>query len=234
MPDRELGPETNREALAVLPPVARDVYLLALELQEYHQNTWLEKLPREAKRRLHLTRRGVDKALRVLTREKFVVPASQLTRDDILANATRRAFLGFIREHPGAHFREILAACDLKNKIGVGRWHLKKLLSFGFIEQFRFGKYLCYFPRPFDSDQYALYSLAREDTIRGILEFLTRQPDSKLVTIARALAVDPSTVSYHVKKLERLEVVCSHRHGNSKRVGIREEVLPEVARVLEH
>nr|MDO8113157.1 winged helix-turn-helix transcriptional regulator [Candidatus Sigynarchaeota archaeon] len=102
--------------------------------------------------------------------------------------------------------RDIRRAMNIDN--AESAWHLKMLEKFGYLRSKRFGKYLAYFPANLPESAYdEILCTIRQDTTYRVLYDIFSTPQSSLNDISQHLAMNPSTVQYHVDKLLKLNVI---------------------------
>jgi predicted transcriptional regulator len=141
-----------------------------------------------------------------LIKKKMIVEGSKLTYQDILGNPLRSQIADYITKNPGSHVRDIRRAMNIDN--AESAWHLKMLEKFGYLRGKRFGKYLAYYPANLAESAYdEILCTIRQDTTYHVLYDIFSSPNASLPEISQRLAMNPSTVQYHVDKLLKLNVL---------------------------
>jgi len=148
----------------------------------------------------------VNNSIYNLLKTRKIVEGSKLTRDDILKNPLRAQIVEYISQNPGSHVRDIRRAMNIDN--AESAWHLKMLERFGFLRSKRFGKFLAFYPMNLpESDYDEILCEIRQETTYRVLYDLYTAPQSSLNDISQRLAMNPSTIQYHVEKLLKLSVI---------------------------
>jgi predicted transcriptional regulator len=123
----------------------------------------------------------------------------------------RRDIYELVRKFAGCHFREI----ERKSQLATGslRYHLTFLLKNELINEVGEGNTVRYFPKGFSSDNKKLLGLLRQKSIRGILLFILTHNNCNHEQIVKAIRLSPSTVSWHLKKLNSSDIIHSEKKG---------------------
>jgi predicted transcriptional regulator len=128
---------------------------------------------------------------------------SRIEDDEILKHPNRARINELIRAEPGIHFQ------DLARRVGLGRGtldhHLRKLVDAELVTIRRSGGYACCFPKGSGAIDRRLMDAApvlRSQGGRAVLQVVARRPGTSNRDLAMELGLAPSTVSYHLKKLE--------------------------------
>lgn len=128
------------------------------------------------------------------------------TRDDeLLAHPRRAQVLQLVEAQPGIHFQ------DLARTLGIGRGnlehHLRKMVAAGVLTKVLHGGYACYFPKgAVDRRVMAAAPLLRSGG-RPVLAMVRERPGLSGRQIALELGLSQSTVSYHLRRLEKAGLV---------------------------
>lgn len=117
---------------------------------------------------------------------------------------TRDAIMEHIRRKPGITFRQL--ARELGLGIGTVQYHLHRLEREGKVVSFRANRKRYLFPNDFNENYEALMTAISNSTQRRIL-LLIAEEERTLSDIASALGLTPATISYHMKRLEKLGLV---------------------------
>jgi predicted transcriptional regulator len=125
--------------------------------------------------------------------------------ETILELDVRKKIYKIIRQSAGCHFREIERRSNLST--GTVKYHLGFLTKHGLIKEDRDGNNLRYYPKEFDQENKKLLGLLRQQSIRKILLFILMHKNCNHEEIVQYVRLSPSTVSWHLKKLEENNVV---------------------------
>lgn len=133
---------------------------------------------------------------------------TRIADDELLQNPNRARILDLVRAEPGIHFQ------DLARKAGIGRGtldhHLRKLVDAELVSIRRTSGYSCCFPKGVGAIDRRLMDAApvlRSEGGRAVLQVVARRPGASSRDLAIELGLAPSTVSYHLKRLETAGLV---------------------------
>ena len=129
----------------------------------------------------------------------------------ILELDARKKIYHLIKKFAGCHFREIERISKLPT--GNVKYHLNYLTKYGLINLVKEKNNLRYFPRDFNSENKKLMGLLRQKSIRKILLFVLIHNNCNHEQIVEFTCLSPSTVSWHLKKLEESNVIGFIRKG---------------------
>lgn len=129
----------------------------------------------------------------------------------ILELNARKKIYHLVKKFAGCHFREMGRISKLPT--GTVKYHLDYLTKHGLISQVKDGNNLRYFPRDFNFENKKLMSLLRRESIRKILLFVLIHNNCNHQQIVDYAKLSPSTVSWHLKKLEESNVIGFRREG---------------------
>lgn len=118
---------------------------------------------------------------------------------------TRRNIYGIVQKFAGCHFREIERLSGLST--GSVQYHLAYLTKHGLIKQEKERSNIRYFPISFSSHNTALLGLLRQKTVRRILICLLENQDANHEKIVAYLQLSPSTISWHLQRLEEVGIL---------------------------
>jgi len=141
----------------------------------------------------------------------------------------RNEILEYIRNRPGVTFREL--ARELGLGIGDLQYHLRRLEKEGKVFSRKVGRRRYIFPAGFEEESQRLLMAISTETRRKILLLLMEGPLTQ-GEIARKLKLSQPTVSYHMRELEKLDVVKADRKGKSVvyRINYNPETLARLIR----
>jgi predicted transcriptional regulator len=129
----------------------------------------------------------------------------------ILELDSRRKIFEVVKKFAGSHFKEIERKSNLPS--GTVKYHLAYLAKRGLISEEKDGNNVRYFPRQFKPGNRKLLSLLRQKTVRNILLFILTHSECNHEQIVSAVHVSPSTVTWHLKKLEENKIIESRKDG---------------------
>ncbi len=144
----------------------------------------------------------------------------------VLELESRRKIYEVVRKFAGCHFREIERKSDLP--AGTTKYHLSYLAKHGLIKEEKDENNIRYFPKEFRSDNQKLLGLLRQKKVREIILFILANPDCNHEHIVKAVHISPSTVSWHLKKLEESHIVGFVKEGRKTSYNIlvgKEEII---------
>ena len=129
----------------------------------------------------------------------------------VLELEARRKIYDVVRKFAGSHFREI----KRKSRLSTGsiKYHLNYLTKHGLIKEERDGNNLRYYPKEFGSENKKLLGLLRQKSIRKIILFILTHNDCNHEQIVQFVGLSPSTVSWHLKKLEESNIIGFKKQG---------------------
>ncbi|MEW6722233.1 MAG: winged helix-turn-helix transcriptional regulator [Candidatus Micrarchaeota archaeon] len=139
-----------------------------------------------------------------------------MAADDVLALETRRRVYETVRAHAGIHFRELERRAGLP--AGTARYHLAYLSRNGLIKEEKDGNLTRYFPAGFGEEK--LMALLRQKSVRDILLVLISDGELAHEQIVSAVRLSPSTVSWHLRKLEEGGAVRARKDGKKVRYSL--------------
>jgi len=123
----------------------------------------------------------------------------------------RRKIYQIVRNYAGAHFREIVR----KSKLATGsvKYHLDYLTKQGLIKNEKEGNNLRYYPRSFKAENKRIMGFLRQKRIRDIILFVLTRDNCNHEMIVKFVRLSPSTVSWHLKKLEDASIIGFAKKG---------------------
>ena len=129
----------------------------------------------------------------------------------ILDLDSRKRIYDIVKKFAGCHFREI----ERKSKLSAGsvNYHLGYLNKHGLIKGEKENNYIRYFPKEFKSENKRLLSFLRQKSTRRILIFILTNNNCNHEQIVKFVKLSPSTVSWHLKKLEEEGIIRSIKYG---------------------
>ncbi len=122
--------------------------------------------------------------------------------------------LSAIKQKQGIHFRELLRTTHYT--IGQLQHHVHKLLKENKIVPFGLFRYTCFCTPEIKQQDRIIIGLIRQPSSRKILAHLLAHEGQHCSSLRSHMALSPSTISWHLKRLEQLDIVETKRHGHSK------------------
>ena len=129
----------------------------------------------------------------------------------ILELDARKKVYDVVNKFAGCHFREI----ERKSGMSTGsvNYHLGYLTKYGLIKEEKEGNNIRYFPKEFNSENKKLLVLLRQKSIRRILIYIITNKNCNHEQIVKFVKLSPSTVSWHLKKLEDENIITFTKKG---------------------
>jgi DNA-binding transcriptional ArsR family regulator len=146
----------------------------------------------------------------------FLPMYTRIERDAVLEHEKRDELYELIRLAPGIHAHEI----GEKARIGWGTtvYHLKLLENHGLIVSKRSGRYKRFFVNTGEyTKKKDVYGALRNETAKAIAEHIVNHPGTTQKDMCAALGIQPSLASWHVEKLEGVELVKRVKDGRMVR-----------------
>ncbi|MFQ5837479.1 MAG: winged helix-turn-helix transcriptional regulator [Thermoplasmata archaeon] len=142
---------------------------------------------------------------------------------EVLDLESRRRIFEFLQQYPGLHLRE------LERQLGMDvralRYHLEFLEKHEAITSLMQEGYLRYYPRQWDEGYFRERVGAFEKRVLGLLRqrmplhlilLLLDQGEMSSEELQTHAGIAPSTLSYHLKKLSKLQLIESRTEGKRK------------------
>ena len=149
---------------------------------------------------------------------------------NIKRNENKSKILNHIVKNPGVRYRELLRLTGLAN--GVLSYHLKILGESRSIKVNREGiKMTRYYPKNIKTKEFHVIAYTRNSTARQIIQLLLKQGHSTFKDIVKHTNKVPSTISWHLKRLENGKIISvSHKKLHVYRIRNKEKVGEIVAK----
>lgn len=134
-------------------------------------------------------------------------------KEEALFLDARQKIFNVIEQNPGLHFREIQRRTNFA--VGSLQYHLDYLVKKHLIRIEKRGKFTRYYSvrGPQLGEAELTMSLLRQESLRKIIIFLLTKRRANNTRIAEALALSPSTVSWHLDKLVNAGIIEKKRKG---------------------
>lgn len=129
----------------------------------------------------------------------------------VLEVDARKNIYAVVKVSAGSHFREIERKSGLST--GSVKHHLDYLEKNGLVAHEKEGNTLRYFPREFHLENKKMMGLLRQESMRKILLFLLTHNNPNHEQFVAYVELSPSTVSWHLKKLEEEQIIKTSRKG---------------------
>ncbi|WP_455392718.1 winged helix-turn-helix transcriptional regulator, partial [[Eubacterium] cellulosolvens] len=133
-----------------------------------------------------------------------------IKRHRVLEHQRREMIYGYVKEHPGEHFRAIQKALSLE--VGVLAHHINKLEREEFIKSRQDGQYRRFYPMDAKIDVKLILSQIQE----RILNWIKQNPGISGSTLATQLGVDRKLITYHVNVLQNAGFIYTEKSGRDK------------------
>jgi predicted transcriptional regulator len=137
-------------------------------------------------------------------------------KEDPLQLDTRRMIFELIESSPGIHFREISRRLDIP--MGVVEYHINYMLKRDMIIARMEGRYKRYYTEgKIGSKEKRVLAFLRKDIPRNVIMFLMLNPGARHRDIKAELGISGSTLSFHLKKMIKKEVLQEEGEGGKKK-----------------
>ncbi len=137
---------------------------------------------------------------------------TRIEKNNMLEHGTRENIYGLIQTNPGIHAHEI----STRTEIGWGTavHHLRMMENARLIVSKRSGRYKrFYLSAGIAPAQKEAYGVLRNDTTRGIAQYVAEHPGCIQKEVCEAFGIQPSLTSWHMGKLEGANLVKKVREG---------------------
>ena len=137
---------------------------------------------------------------------------TRIERTAVLEHEKRDEIYELIRQQPGIHAHEI----GEKTQIGWGTtvYHLKLLEQHALVVSKKSGRYKRFFVNTGEyTKKKDAYGALRNDTAKAVADFIVNHPGCSQKELCAALGIQPSLASWHVDKLEGVELVKRVKDG---------------------
>jgi DNA-binding transcriptional ArsR family regulator len=138
---------------------------------------------------------------------------SRIRPEDLPEHPTRQALLDAVAAQPGIHFQALCRA--LGKGRGVVGHHLSKLVEAGQVVAAKKGGFTCYFAKGGPTASLAAVTALKADGAQRLLQELLARPDRSGLELAQATGLSPSTVHYHLQRLQDAGLVAATARGRS-------------------
>lgn len=126
--------------------------------------------------------------------------------ENILNLETRRKIYNFILKYPGLHIREISRRMGIP--FSTLKYHLNYLVKRNLITEKSEGRYSRFYVSNKIGRKYKeIINFLRKDTPRNIILILSAYVGCSQTEISENLEKHPSTIAFHLKKLENMNII---------------------------
>jgi len=137
-------------------------------------------------------------------------------KEDPLQLDTRKRIFDLIENSPGIHFREISRRLEIP--MGVVEYHINYMLKRDMIVARMEGRYKRYYTEgKIGSKEKRVLAFLRKDVPRAIIMFLMLNPGARHRDLKAELGISGSTLSFHLKKMIKKEVILEEGDGGTKK-----------------
>jgi len=134
--------------------------------------------------------------------------------NEILKLKSRKRIYEVVKKHAGSHFLEIVRQSKFSK--GTTSYNLGYLVKNGLIYEVKDGNNKVYFPKEFKIENHKLLILLRQKSIRDILLYILLHKNCEHSEIVKFVKLSPSTITWHLSRLEQEKVISSTKNGRSK------------------
>jgi len=145
---------------------------------------------------------------------------------DTLELETRRKIYDLVAKNPGLHLSKI--AGILKMRVSLVEYHLAYLVKNQVVKAVKEAGYLRFYVKgKVGTEDKQVLSILRQEVPLRIMLFLLKNVRSQHKDILQNIGVAPSTLSYHLKKLNKYGLITVKTYGDEKGYSVtdREKVV---------
>jgi len=134
----------------------------------------------------------------------------------VLMNDARRKIFLYLCSHPASHLRAVAKHHNMSAT--TASWHLRKLVSGGFILKHNLKKKSVFYPTGLlDQEEVELFSLLSTDGYREIFAYILAHPGLHQKSLSEAMGVAHQNVMFLVKRLLDMGLVSRLTDGKYRR-----------------
>lgn len=138
---------------------------------------------------------------------------------DPLENETRARIYDLVRDSPGMYYAQLAEETDVT--VETVRYHCRILADEGLVERRKLRGRQRLYPVTMGDDDPELAAAIADSAASDVLSAIERREPTTLSSVAEAIGCAPSTVSYHLDRLEEDGLVSRERDGGSVRIRLR-------------
>jgi len=145
-----------------------------------------------------------------------------MVENEVLELDVRRKIYTFIRKSPGLHLREISRLLNIP--LSTLDYHLYYLKQRGLILDRQDGRYTRYYigeEGTVGTKDKDIMGILRQSVTRSIVMYLLLHPKATHHGIAEHIQLAPSTTTFHLNKLIKLEILTREQTGRETRYVIK-------------
>ena len=125
----------------------------------------------------------------------------------------RNRIYEYVIKFPGLHLCELVRKLDIPKS--TLNYHLRYLEKHGFIVKRSNKRFVRYYAmQQIDTLEKKYLNLLRQETPYKIILYLFQNPESSLTSISRSLDKHPTTITFHLLKLDEAEALDKDFSGN--------------------
>lgn len=137
---------------------------------------------------------------------------SRIGNGQVLEHPLRAQITSLVESEPGIHFQELVRRLDAGR--GTMEHHLRKLVAANVLTMQVSQGFTCFFPKgKVDRHLMAAAPVLKSEGARQVLQCIQEQPGRAAQDVAAAIGLTPSTVNYHLKRLQQSGLVSAERSG---------------------
>jgi predicted transcriptional regulator len=134
----------------------------------------------------------------------------------VLMNENRQKILQLIFKYPCTHLHGI--ARNFGFSINATRWHIRKLMNFGYIEEFKLGNRTVYYPtKSLTEPDIKILGLLNDKRMEELFNEILKMPGITQKEIRIELDLKQSTLADRLDSLEKSGLIYSQRDGLYRR-----------------
>ena len=154
--------------------------------------------------------------------DRIVPPVFGYSRQDSsdpLENETRARIFELVEDSPGIYYAQLAEETDVT--VETVRYHCRILADEGLVERRKLRGRQRLYPVSMNDDDPELAAAMVDSAASDVLSAIERREPTTLSAVADAVDCAPSTVSYHLDRLEEDGLVSRERDGGSVRIRLR-------------
>lgn len=155
-------------------------------------------------------------AIQNLENKNWIISNQRRTKEEILNNEKYRVVLNFIRKNPGIHASDNKIEAELNITRTTFLKYIITLENFGLIRSTKFGKRLHFFSIEFPEIFEGLSILFLNPLVCKILVEILKNSQISIKQISRNLQLFPNAIQYHLKKLQKANLIAIKIEGLRK------------------
>ncbi|MGQ0536578.1 MAG: winged helix-turn-helix transcriptional regulator [Methanobacteriota archaeon] len=139
----------------------------------------------------------------------------RLQKDAALSNETRKRIYEVVAEHPGACIQDVAAVVEVCHSTAA--YHLERLHEMGLLVRTPDGNKQRYFKNDgrFSEDERRILPILKNAETVAVLREIIDRDGSFRAEVAHRLAVSPTTVTWHLRRLLTTGLVVERREGRT-------------------